>query len=172
MIFLKNCDAQNSYSIYFAVQRNSKLLKIVLPTIACLVVLTFISLVGICKYRGRINDGLIFSKLHFILYVLLTKYYSLASKHRKYEIQKRVMAGSLSLFDDTADENIELPYVSFEDIAAATDNFSDSKKIGRGGFGKVYKVTKSFMSRVSVAHILSLRIFSRKQLLSSLNNSG
>jgi serine/threonine protein kinase len=104
--------------------------------------------------------------------VLLTKYYSLASKHRKYEIQKRVMAGSLSLFDDTADENIELPYVSFEDIAAATDNFSDSKKIGRGGFGKVYKVTKSFMSRVSVAHILSLRIFSRKQLLSSLNNSG
>jgi hypothetical protein len=141
---------------YFAVQRNSKLVKILLPIIACLLIFTCISLVGVCKYRGRIYKGLIFfSKLHFIFYVLITKYYSLASKHRKYEIQKRVMAGSLSFFDDTEDENIDLPFVSFEDIAAATDNFSDSKQIGRGGFGKVYKVTESSMFRVSVAHILS-----------------
>jgi hypothetical protein len=76
--------------------------------------------------------------------VLITNYYSLARKHRKHEILKRVMAGPVSSSNDTADENIELPFVSFEDIAAATDNFSDSKQIGRGGFGKVYQVTKKF----------------------------
>jgi hypothetical protein len=71
---------------------------------------------------------------------------SLASKQRKNEIQKRVMPEYLSSSNGTGGESIELPFVSFEDIAAATDNFSDLKQIGKGGFGKVYKVTKSFIS--------------------------
>ena len=35
----------------------------------------------------------------------------------------------------------ELPVFSLYKIAAATDNFSVSNKIGEGGFGPVYKVT-------------------------------
>lgn len=38
------------------------------------------------------------------------------------------------------DTKLELPTIDFEVIAAATDNFSISSKIGEGGFGPVFKV--------------------------------
>ena len=34
----------------------------------------------------------------------------------------------------------KLPLINFGCIAVATNNFSDSHKLGQGGFGKVYKV--------------------------------
>jgi hypothetical protein len=75
------------------------------------------------------------------------------------EIKKRPMLGYLRSFSETGVESAEFPFVSFEDIVAATDNFADSKQIGRGGFGKVYKViTTSFMYVVSAAHALFFSI--------------
>ncbi|CAA2954758.1 receptor-like serine threonine- kinase SD1-8 isoform X1 [Olea europaea subsp. europaea] len=35
---------------------------------------------------------------------------------------------------------ISVPFCSWENIIAATENFSDIRKLGRGGFGPVYKV--------------------------------
>jgi len=34
----------------------------------------------------------------------------------------------------------ELPLLNFDIVASATSNFSDSNKLGEGGFGDVYKV--------------------------------
>lgn len=53
------------------------------------------------------------------------------------------MLGYLSASNELGDNNGEFPFVSFSDIVAATDNFSDCNMLGRGGFGKVYKVMKN-----------------------------
>lgn len=43
--------------------------------------------------------------------------------------------------DDSKKVNIgELPQFTFEMLATATDQFHESKLLGRGGFGPVYKV--------------------------------
>ncbi|KAK7257496.1 hypothetical protein RIF29_31516 [Crotalaria pallida] len=41
--------------------------------------------------------------------------------------------------EETDNEGIEVPYFDFESILVATDHFSDANKLGRGGYGPVYK---------------------------------
>lgn len=43
--------------------------------------------------------------------------------------------------EDQSNEH-ELPIFSFASIALSTNNFSDSNKLGEGGFGPVYKVVQ------------------------------
>ncbi|VAH53749.1 unnamed protein product [Triticum turgidum subsp. durum] len=62
-----------------------------------------------------------------------------AGVRRKKEIKKTLMLRYLSASSDLGGKNSDFPVVSFEDIVAATDNFSDSNMLGMGGFGKVYK---------------------------------
>ena len=44
--------------------------------------------------------------------------------------------------EENDNEGIEVPYYDFEIILAATDNFSDANKLGKGGYGPVYKVSE------------------------------
>nr|KYP44313.1 Cysteine-rich receptor-like protein kinase 6 [Cajanus cajan] len=45
----------------------------------------------------------------------------------------------LGSLEEKGIEGIEVPCYTFASILAATDNFSDSNKLGRGGYGPVYK---------------------------------
>ncbi|KAF0890873.1 hypothetical protein E2562_004347, partial [Oryza meyeriana var. granulata] len=87
-------------------------IKVVLPVTASLLLLTSILVVWIYKCRGKRQNKI---------------------------VQNKRMLGYLSASNELGDESLELPYVSFGDIAAATNNFSDDNMLGQGGFGKVYK---------------------------------
>ena len=44
------------------------------------------------------------------------------------------------LTDKESKETLELPLFDMDTIATATNNFSNTNRIGAGGFGRVYKV--------------------------------
>ncbi|TKW06779.1 hypothetical protein SEVIR_7G262900v4 [Setaria viridis] len=95
------------------VRNKSNIEKILPPVIACVLLLSCAALVWRCKYR--------------------------AGKQHKKEARKRIMLEYLRSTDEDGNNNVELPYISFKDLVVATDNFSDSNMLGKGGFGKVYK---------------------------------
>lgn len=43
-------------------------------------------------------------------------------------------------FKEDEKKGMEVPFVVWESILAATDNFSEANKLGQRGFGTVYKV--------------------------------
>ena len=63
--------------------------------------------------------------------------------HRKLEFILGGTGTSDGLGEGNTAQDFEFPFVRFEDIVVATDNFSEACKIGQGGFGKVYKVISS-----------------------------
>lgn len=46
--------------------------------------------------------------------------------------------------------DFEFPFVRFEDIVAATENFFEVCKIGQGGFEKVYKVNSAIFFKKNI----------------------
>lgn len=74
--------------------------------------------------------------------VLTLLRFLLGIRRNRQETQERTVLEHLSTFDELRDQNPELPCISFEDIAAAMNNFCDTNILGKGGFGKVYKVLR------------------------------
>ncbi|XP_002448589.2 G-type lectin S-receptor-like serine/threonine-protein kinase At4g27290 isoform X2 [Sorghum bicolor] len=107
------------------VQHKRISLKFLLPIIACLLLLASIAFFLTCKYRG---------------------------KRQKKKTERRKMLEYLRSTDE-AGENLESPFISFEDIVAATDNFADSNELGKGGFGKVYKGVLQGTKEVAVKRL-------------------
>lgn len=74
-------------------------------------------------------------------------FYILAGKKRPNKFESRVPTGSMYFENSAADlddqstmNSSELPFFDLSIISAATNNFSESNKLGAGGFGSVYKV--------------------------------
>jgi len=89
----------------------TNILEIVLPVLAALLALICIVLVWICWFRGKQGSK---------------------------EICTMLMLGDRGSTYELADRKIDLPLISFREVATATQNFSDSAILGRGGFGTVY----------------------------------
>ncbi|KAK3129540.1 hypothetical protein QOZ80_6BG0481280 [Eleusine coracana subsp. coracana] len=75
--------------------------------------------------------------------VFLTCYkFKGTGKMRKSRHKKRILDGmttSLELGKGANSTSLEFPSFAFDEIVAATHNFSEACKIGHGGFGNVYK---------------------------------
>jgi len=67
-----------------------------------------------------------------------------AKRRNKDNLRKAILGYSTAPYE-LGDENVELPFVSFGEIAAATNKFSEDNMLGQGGFGKVYKVSKIYI---------------------------
>ncbi|TVU03981.1 hypothetical protein EJB05_50462 [Eragrostis curvula] len=102
--------------------------KIMLPVLASVLVLTTagVFLVWVCRLRG---------------------------KRRSKDILTKAILGYSRAPDGLGDDNIELPFVSFGDVAAATNNFSEDNMLGQGGFGKVYKGTLGQSIEVAIKRL-------------------
>jgi len=44
----------------------------------------------------------------------------------------------------------EITNVDFSTIRSSTDNFSDENKLGKGGFGEVYRVGKHYDTKIII----------------------
>lgn len=65
-------------------------------------------------------------------------------------------AVNISLGDELSEGNLEeLPLFKMEMLANATNNFSEANKLGRGGFGPVYKVASQTMASIDLHIFLS-----------------
>ncbi|TVU16237.1 hypothetical protein EJB05_39789, partial [Eragrostis curvula] len=106
------------------VQKKINLLKILIPIIACFLLIAFTVLIWICKIRG---------------------------KRQKKQVQKRMMQKYFT--DKTGEKSPEFPFFNFHDIVAATDNFCESNMLGKGGFGNVYKGMLEGATEVAVKRL-------------------
>ncbi|CAN6225365.1 unnamed protein product [Urochloa humidicola] len=87
-------------------------------------------LICICKFRGRKRNE---------------------ENHKK--LMHRGVITSEELLEENTTHDFELPFLKFQDILVATNNFSNTFMIGQGGFGKVYKVTLEGGQEVAIKRL-------------------
>ncbi|XP_056158449.1 G-type lectin S-receptor-like serine/threonine-protein kinase At4g03230 isoform X2 [Syzygium oleosum] len=75
---------------------------------------------------------------------------------RLYDSEKRIkMWMDSQQFEEDDKKGIDVPFFDLEIILQATNNFSDENKLGRGGFGPVYKATFPGGQEIAVKRLSS-----------------
>ncbi|CAN6569932.1 unnamed protein product [Malus baccata var. baccata] len=102
--------------------------------ISLLSALVFLGLVFLLCWLCR-AIRIVYDQKAITLHCLLIMFFMTAWRQRKYMF---FMEDRTDL-DDQSKINSELQFFDLTTVAAATDNFSVANKLGKGGFGTVYK---------------------------------
>ncbi|XP_073004172.1 G-type lectin S-receptor-like serine/threonine-protein kinase At1g11300 isoform X2 [Typha latifolia] len=123
---------------------------------------------------GRRKEGVIISITVFGTIILISCIYfvwkyrdKILCVRKKDKLEKRLVnyqrsnaefaeniSGSNEFGEGNPGQGLQLPLINFESIVVATDNFSDSHKLGQGGFGKVYKGKLHGEQQVAVKRLI------------------
>ena len=84
-------------------------------------------------------------KMQFMLHFLSSVAHivskpGLSERSHDYILNEAVIPSKRDYTDEVKTDELELPLFDFGTIVMATNNFSDTNKLGQGGFGCVYKV--------------------------------
>ncbi|KAL9353489.1 hypothetical protein Peur_056169 [Populus x canadensis] len=92
-----------------------------------------------------LSTGIPFIGLCLVLYVW----------KKKPKKTKVMLTGKMQRRSNNSDmkEELELPFFNMDELASATNNFSDSNKLGEGGFGPVYKGTLTDGQEIAVKRL-------------------
>ncbi|XP_010051394.2 G-type lectin S-receptor-like serine/threonine-protein kinase At4g03230 isoform X2 [Eucalyptus grandis] len=114
-----------------------RLVYIVVPTSAAIFILVF----GGLFYMGRQHGG-------------STESTQENPDFRLYDSEKRIKMWMDSRQFEEDKKGLDVPFFDLEIILKATNNFSDENKLGRGGFGPVYKATFPGGQEIAVKRLL------------------
>ncbi|KAH0887086.1 hypothetical protein HID58_063182 [Brassica napus] len=121
--------------------------------------------------QGGLRDGIIGwsiggVSLMLILIVIVFCFWKRRQKQAKADAAATIIVGNqvlmnevvlprrkINLSGEDEIEDLELPLMEFDVVVAATEHFSDSNKVGKGGFGVVYKGRLSDGQEIAVKRL-------------------
>ncbi|KAK7257497.1 hypothetical protein RIF29_31517 [Crotalaria pallida] len=108
-------------------------LGITLPTVvivACIIIVAYV-----CRRKIALKQG------YSISLMSLDRESIYTNRRVRFNDSERHVKDLIDMegLEENDNEGIEVPYFDFESILVATDHFSDANKLGRGGYGPVYK---------------------------------
>lgn len=68
------------------------------------------------------------------------------SNNQEIQLHEAYDSDREGMIEQHDEKGIDVPFFNFDSILVATNNFSDVNKLGRGGFGPVYKVIINYTS--------------------------
>ncbi|XP_042519824.1 cysteine-rich receptor-like protein kinase 8 isoform X2 [Macadamia integrifolia] len=111
----------------------------------------------VSPFKGRIDKHIYFVIPAAVLLVLLLAgnygFYLWRRKKRKERQEDEEVRRNMLQGDEVLDDFSELPFINFDTVKVATGNFSDSNKLGEGGFGTVYKGTLQDGKEIAVKRL-------------------
>ncbi|XVE87889.1 hypothetical protein DITRI_Ditri19aG0024800 [Diplodiscus trichospermus] len=101
---------------------------------------------GLLQNKGVLAVLIVSAALMFFIVVAFLRCFLRRQKRgRKRRAEHSFTTSPIQLEDSLNERNTELPLFNLATIAATTNNFSSTNKLGQGGFGPVYKGTLNGM---------------------------
>ncbi|CAN1783541.1 Receptor-like serine/threonine-protein kinase SD1-8 [Linum perenne] len=92
--------------------------------------------------RNRVVIGAIVGSVVISILVIILSLFLIFRRNRRREEAVKmaeIEKNKYGIGEGDEHDNTQLSFFSFKDVLTATDNFSESNKLGEGGFGPVYK---------------------------------